>query len=179
MNLSQTMMVAVTAAVLPFPTMAAPPVMRDVATHEQLSLALRKAEQTDPAKTFKATEGADPSVTNRPKDILADSDFISFNGNATLVPKRAIMQIPKGYADRIRMAPGAKLQSWSEFFAINRGWITTVEISRVQAEGNEPLPEETHKQLSKSGNLIVAVYKGGPISLLPLKTPEEPKAVKP
>jgi hypothetical protein len=179
MNLSKCMVIVVSTVAFPFPIMAAPLVMRDVATHQQLSLALRKAQQADPMKTLKATEGADPSVTNRPKDILADSDFISYNGHATLVPKRAIMQIPKGYADRIRLEPGTKLQSWSDFFAVNRGWITTVEISRVQAEGNQPLPEETQKQLSKSGNLIVAVYRGGPISLLPLKVPEEPKATQP
>jgi hypothetical protein len=75
-------------------------------------------------------------------------------------------------ADRIRLEPGATIQSWSEFYAANRGWITTVEVSRVQAEGNEPLAEETKRQLSKCGNLVVATYLGGPISLLPLKEPE-------
>jgi hypothetical protein len=150
---------------------ADPPVMRDAATHEQLSLALRKADQVDPMKSLPTTKGEDPSLSNRPKDILSDSDIISFRGTATLVPKRAIIQIPKNHADLIKMEPGAKIVSWSEFFAANRGWITTIEVSRVQAEGNQPLAEETLKFMGTCRNLIVATYQGGPISVLPLKEP--------
>ena len=107
---------------------AAPGVMRDAATHDQLSLALRKADQLDPMKNLAPATGEDPSMKNRPKDILTESDIISYRGLATLV-------------------------------------------SRVQAEGNEPVAEETQKVMAKSTNLIVATYKGGPISVLPLKVP--------
>ncbi len=148
--------------------------MQDAATHQQLSQNLRKVAQEDPMKTLKPTTGADSSVTNRPKSILEQSDIVCFGGYATLVPKRAILQIPKNIADRIRLQPGAKLQGWSDFYALNRGWITTVEVSRTQAEGNDPLAEETQRQMAKSGNLVVATYRGGPISVLPLKTPEAP-----
>ena len=84
-------------------------------------------------------------------------------------------------SDRIKYQPGAKLLSWGDFYALNRGWITTVEVSRIQAEGNNPLPEETQKKIVKSGNLMVATYQGGPISVLPLKAPVEtsPKTPKP
>ena len=51
----------------------------------------------------------------------------------------------------------------------NRGWITTVEVSRVQAEGNLAIAEETRERIGKSMNLVVATYMGGPISVLPLK----------
>lgn len=146
--------------------------MRDAATHEELTLALRHADQNDPMKEFKKHEGEDPSVVNRPKDLLSESDIISFNGMATLVPKRAILQTPKNLTDRIKLAPGVQIVSWLDFYTANRGWITTVEVSRVQAEGNKPLAEETHEHMSKSTNLIVATYQGGPISVLPLKQPE-------
>ena len=66
--------------------------------------------------------------------------------------------------------PGSKLVTWADFYAVNRGWITTVEVCRVQAEGNSPLAEETQKQIGKSANLIVATYQAGPISVLPLKS---------
>ena len=61
------------------------------------------------------------------------------------------------------------------------GWITTVEVSRVQAEGNLALADETAKRIQKSASLIVATYQGGPISVLPLKVPVEakPKTIKP
>jgi hypothetical protein len=149
------------------------PVMREAATHAQLALALRKADQTDPMKNLPAAKGEDPSVVNRPKDLLSQSDIISFQGIATLVPKRAILQIPKSCADRMKLEPNAKIVSWADFFAANRGWISTVEVSRVQAEGNKPLAEESQKFMSTSRNLVVATYQGGPISVLPLKVPDE------
>ena len=151
---------------------ADPGAPQEAMTHEQLILARRNADLGDPMSKMPAVKGEDPSVVNRPPSILETSDIISFGKFATLVPKRAILQIPKSVADRIRLEPGATIQSWSEFYAANRGWITTVEVSRVQAEGNEPIAEETKLQLSKCGNLVVATYLGGPISMLPLKEPE-------
>lgn len=169
-SLPQWIGIAVTAALVTG-TSANPNVMRDAVTHNQLALALRKADQLDPMKNLPPSKGGDPSVVNRPKDILSESDIISFRGLATLVPKRAILQIPKNHAGLIKLEPGARIVSWADFFAANRGWITTVEVSRVQAEGNEPIAEETRKFMGTSHNLIVATYKGGPISVLPLKVP--------
>jgi len=154
--------------------------MRDVSTHEQLVLKLREAEQHDPMKNMPAVTGKDPAEICQPKDILSESDIISFQGLATLVPKRAILQIPKIYQERIAIQPGAKIVSWEDFFAANRGWITTVEVSRTQAEGSLALPADTQKHLTECSNLVVAVYMGGPISVLPLKepAPTEPQKTK-
>lgn len=149
------------------------PVMRDVATHEQLVTLLRKAEQNDPMKKLPLTQGEDPSVVNRSKDLLADSDIISFRGVATLVPKRAVLQIPNSCTERMKLEPGARIVSWADFHAANRGWITTVEVSRAQAEGNLPIGEDSKKMMSTCRNLVVATYQGGPISVLPPK--EQPK----
>lgn len=145
--------------------------MRDAATHDQIALTMRKADQADPMKKLPVSKGKDPSVENRPKDLISQSDIISYQGVATLVPKSAILRIPKNYRDRIAMQPGAHIVGWADFYAANRGWITTVEVSRTQAEGNLALPDEAHKQITKSGNLVVATFLGGPISVLPLKKP--------
>lgn len=152
--------------------------MRDAATHEQLSQAYRKADQSDPMRKMKASTGADPSLVNQPKDLISESDILCFGGIATLVPKRAILSIPKNYADRLKFVPGSKIQSWSNFYALNGGWITTIEISRLQAEGNEPLDEKIAERVQKSANLVVATYQGGPISMLPPKEKKEPAVVK-
>jgi hypothetical protein len=161
--------------------LAEAPVLKEAMTHEQLILARRKSDLADPMNSLPVVKGEDPSVVNRPPSLLETSDIISFGKFATLVPKRAILQIPKNIAERLRLEAGAKIQSWSEFYAVNRGWITTVEVSRVQAEGNAPLADETKIQLSKCGNLVVATYLGGPISVLPLKEPEvkTPEKTKP
>ncbi|MCX6878857.1 MAG: hypothetical protein NTW21_34355 [Verrucomicrobia bacterium] len=151
------------------------PVMRDAATHEQLALTLRKAQQEDPMKRLPASKGEDPSQ-NLPKDLLSQSDIICFGGIATLVPKRAILQIPESCTARLKIEPGARIVGWADFFAANRGWITTIEISRVQAEGKEPIAGDTQEMMAKCRNLVVATYQGGPISMLPLKVPPPDKS---
>ena len=149
--------------------------MKDAATHEQLALTYRKATQEDPTRHLTPVKGEDPSVVNRPKDIVSESDVICFNGMATLVPKRAILNMPANMADRLKFKPGGKLLGWADFYAQNRGWITTVEVSRVQAEGNKAIAEEISNRIGKSANLVVATYMGGPISVLPLKVPDPAK----
>jgi hypothetical protein len=144
--------------------------MHDAATHEQLVMTYRKAAQEDPMRlTMQPAKGVDPSTANQPKDILSESDIICFNGTATLVPKRAILNLPAAMQGRLKFLPGSKLMTWTDFYTLNRGWISTVEVSRVQAEGNEALKEEISTRIGKSSNLVVATYKGGPISVLPLK----------
>lgn len=149
---------------------------RDAATHEQLSRTLRKAEAKDPMKNMTPVEGEDPSKVNRPVDLMEQSDIICFRGFATLVPKRAILATPENYKRYLTLEPGAKFVPWRDFYARNRGWITTVEVSRVQAEGNKKFSDETTEQIGKSSNLVVATLKGGPISVLPLKEPEDETA---
>jgi hypothetical protein len=155
--------------------LAEPGTMKDASKHEQLALQLRKIQQEDPMKLMPSTKGEDPSL-NQPKDLISQSDIICFGGVATLVPKRAILQIPENYTERLKITPDAKILGWADFFTANRGWITTVEISRVQAEGKEPIAEDTWKLLTKSGNLIVATFQGGPISMLPPTVPPTEKS---
>lgn len=145
--------------------------MCDAATHQQLVDAYRS--QKDPMRDMKHIKGSDPSLVNPPKDLISESDILCFRGMATLVPKRAILNIPKNLADRLKFQAGSGIQSWADFYAQNRGWITTVEVSRVQAEGNKALAEEISSRIGKSSNLVVATYQGGPISVLPLKVPVE------
>ena len=152
------------------------PVYRDAATHEEIALKLRKAEQTDAIKVENITTGEDPSKANPPSDLLSSSDIICFNGLATLIPKRAILATPANYQERLGIKPGARLVGWLEFYTANRAWITTVEVSRRQAEGNLEIAEETRKQIGKSTSLVVATLKGGPISVTPIQeSAPEPK----
>lgn len=146
--------------------------MRDAVTHDQLVLQSRKATQNDPMLRMTPSTGGDPAKVNQPGDLLANSDVVCFGGRATLVPKRAILRIPPALADRIKIQPGAKVQSWAEFLTANRGWITTLEVTRPQAEGNEPVAEETAARIAESDKLVVATYQGGPISVLPPKPAE-------
>ena len=114
------------------------------------SQALQKAEQKDPMKDLIKAEGEDPSKVEPTEEPAEQSDIICFNGFATLVPKRAILAIPAKHKDWHDVQPGSRIVGWSDFYAANRGWITTVEVSRVQAEGNLAIAEETQDRISKS-----------------------------
>lgn len=152
----------------PFPKKTA---FRDAVTHEQLAKRLQYSQSNDPMSKLKTSEGEDPSKVNQPEDFLSQSDVICFNGLATFVPKRAILATPVNFKERIGMKPGARIVDWAEFLALNRGWVVTVEVDRTQAEGNKMMAEEVTEQITKSTNLVVATYMGGPISVLPLKEP--------
>ena len=147
--------------------------MRDVPTHEEVVEAAAKALEDTPPPVFKPIKGEDPTVAYKPVDLISRSDVVCHHGLATLIPKRAIIHTPKGMADRMVMQDGARLSGWNEFFMANRAWIRTVEVSRVQAEGNKPLDEATLKSFEKETRLVVAVFQQGPISVLPLRAPEE------
>ena len=147
---------------------------RDAATHDSLLPVFVKSRQESPVRKFAPSEGEDSSVKNVPGNLIERSDVLSFNGNTTLVPKLAIIQIPSKFKARVNNhTPGNRIVTWGGFYALNRGWITTVEVSRLQAEGKEPIAPEIVDLFSTSRNLVIATFKGAAISVLPQKE-EEP-----
>jgi len=152
-------------------------VMRDAATPEEL--AARRAAAKDPIlelKQLEEKEKAEAPKLVKPPCLFDYTDFLCFNGLATLVPKGAILHMPKSMQDRLHFVDGSSIKTWEDFFPVNRAWITTMEVSRTQAEGNTPFSEETLKSLNKSQMVVVATLQGGPISVLPPKKPTPPAA---
>ena len=154
--------------------------MRDAVRHEDLAKIAGQLQENDPMAKLAPSEGDDPAKVNQPGNLIDQSDLLCFGGFATLVPKRAILHVPESLKDRLQIQPDARILGWAEFYERNRGWLTTVEVSRVQAEGNEPLAEETSDRVSKSLGIVVATYQNGPISVLPMKEPTagEPNPTK-
>lgn len=154
--------------------------MTDAMTQQQLLAARRQAQVQagDPARHELPDQSKDPSKKNQPQDILSRSDILCFNGIATLVPKQAILAVPRQFADRVGMKTGAKIVTWMEFYSANRGWVTAQEITMAQAQGKEPLPEALNERLGKSSNIIVSTLEGGPISKLQYTPPPAPGATK-
>ena len=149
--------------------------MRDVVTHDVLSQRLRMTLQKDPVRNLGPETGnfeEDPAVRTHSRDLVRDSTIVSYKGNLTLVPKRAVLHIPDEIADRIGAKSGQKVLTWADFLQLNRGWIRTVEVSRDQVMGNAPLPPNIVEAFAKSSSMVVATFKGGPVSVLPLKEPE-------
>ncbi len=155
--------------------LAEPAPMTEAPTHAQLSARLRAQEQNDPMKSLETLDAGDPSEAARPRDLLATSDFLCFNGKATLVPKGAILATPARLQPRLHFEADAVILTWSEFLALNRGWISSVEVKLDQAGGRAALSEELTKRIAESSTVIVATYQGGPISVNPHKPAEAPE----
>lgn len=150
--------------------------MRDATTHDKLSQSLRMAKQNDPIRDLGPAAGnvdEDPSVKNSTRDLIKDSTILCYRGFLTLVPKRAVLHLPEELKDRFEVKPNIVVKPWTEFYALNRGWIRTIEVTRAQAMGEEAMSEDTVETYRESKAAIIATYKGGPISVLPLKVPAE------
>lgn len=155
------------------------PVYRDAATHESI---MEKRGEPMPNPITRLSNTAAPeevkdSKVYVPESLMSRSDVIHFGRFATLVPKRAILHLPTSLRGSVGMPSGVQMVSWGQFYKANRNWIRTYEVTRAQAEGMAPLPEEATEMFEKSRQLIVATYQSGPISVMPLK--EDEKSDKP
>lgn len=146
--------------------------MRDAPTKQQILDRQRLALEQQASRPAPVVV---PAPTQK-LSLLANSDILCHGGMATLVPKRSILHIPEALQSRLGMKDGAQIENWTKFYDANRGWITTVEVSRNQAEGKESLSEETIKSFEESSNLIVATFRGRLIGVTPVKKPAEGQA---
>jgi len=122
-------------------------VIRDSATNETLAKAF--ANRTDPTASLRRPVVAKVSQTTSKDNLIDQSDIISFNGSATLVPKHSIIHLPPKYQSRIGWKKGSKLMNWADFHAKNRGWISVIEIDFEQAKGAKALDETKQKPKPK------------------------------
>jgi len=156
--------------------------MRDIPTHEQL-VARRSAEkQASPFanQDFEPVEKEDPALAAKERgDLLSQSEFLCNMGMMTLLPKRSVLHVPDRLAERQRPKDNANIVTWPQFQVKNRTWITTLEVSRLQAEGKEPISEQKMESLLQTGDVIIATMGGSPISVLPLKVPDESEEAEP
>ena len=155
------------------------PPMRKAPTNEELVLRLRQSEKemAERKETRPLSTTADLSVTHQPQDFISSSKILCYNGALTFVPKLSVLQFPQNLTDRFKAQPGVRVQNWQDFYAANRGWITTVEVSKIQAQGRQALDEDTAEHIVKCGKLVVATFNGNPISVNPVPEPKPPVTV--
>ena len=114
------------------------------------------------------TPGAEAKV-ERPgeQSLIKQSDILHDGSNWTIVPKGAVLHVPAQMSPRVGAKPLGTLLSWTDFLTANRGWILTEEVSFEQAAGKKPLPEKRKEFWVTQTKVIVAVHRGGPISVRP------------
>lgn len=140
--------------------------MRDLPTEEELSLKFKEVQRQSPGTIYVPPAASSKLPEGTSQDLWNSSEILCFGDVMTLIPKHAIIQIPKNLAARLKQVSGAQLVTWSIFFPANRSWITTVEVSAEQAEGKLPLSAQTKELMTKSGKVVVATFNGNPISVL-------------
>lgn len=112
-----------------------------------------------------------PPLVAEPENLIARSAILCFGENLTLVPKQAVIYIPPDFEGRMKASGDPKIVNWGEFFALNKGWITTLEVTQQQIEGKTAIPPEQVRKMKKERNVVIATLEGDPITVLPLVTP--------
>jgi hypothetical protein len=148
---------------------------KEAPKHADIDGAFKRALRENPMKNLPPKAGEGDAEVAAPVDLIASSDILCHRGKATFVPKRSILVRPRSLEGRLALVKNSQIVTWADFFKLNRDWIKTIEVTRVQAEGGEPLSEDAYEMLEGSKILVVATYKGGPISMLPLKAPVNPE----
>ncbi len=132
--------------------------------------ALARLQQMNPMDRLARPDApaADRQPSGKPS-IISQSTILSDGTNWTLVPNGAVLHLPASLKARIAARPEGRLLPWIEFLTLNRGWITTSEVTFAQATGENPLPAERAAFWTRQDKIVVAVHQSGPISV---RTPE-------
>jgi hypothetical protein len=156
--------------------------VNDVITNDQMGTAHRIANSHDPLRDLGEPAGnvnEDPAKRHHQRDLIKESTILCYRGYLTLVPKRAVLHVPDALVSRIGVQEGAEVKTWQEFYQLNRGWLREMEVTREQAKGLSPMPEETRNAISASTSIVVATFKSGPISVMPYVPPAPEETDKP
>ena len=91
--------------------------------------------------------------------------LLSFNGVNTRVPEKSVLYVPAHHKAKILASPNGKYLSWDKFFKKNAGWIHIYEVKIAHAKGTEYFDPKVIDAYRSMGKVIIAVFKGNPITV--------------
>lgn len=97
-------------------------------------------------------------------DLNRTSGFLSDRGVYTLVPKSAVVHVPKGMEVKLQRVEGSRYVSFEQFMRRNCVWVQRMPISVSQATGQVSVDSVRIERMKKLGKVVIAVHKGSPIS---------------
>lgn len=103
--------------------------------------------------------------------LLKMSTILEYGGNYTLLPKDSVIWSSPAQQSKLVASPTGKFMNWLTFLSTNRAWLVTHEVTHGQVAGKETVPEETMARFRKSNAVVVATFRGGPISMPPHTNP--------
>ena len=137
-----------------------------IAAEVQVDQHAKKAKGSEENKKI---TGKKPFVKVKHTTLYKNSHILVHRGQHTIIPKKSILVLPELLKQRVAAKPDGKFVLWPEFKQANRDWIWTYEVSLDQAKGANPISENKIKDLSKLNRVVVALYHGNPVSVLPAK----------
>ena len=129
----------------------------------------QSAKKTIGAEEKKKISGKKPMVKVKHTTLYKNSHIISHRGEHTIIPKNSIIILPGHLKRRVTDKPDGEFILWPNFKLMNKDWIWTLEVSLDQAKGITPISEKKIKDLEKLNRVVVALYRGNPVSVLPSK----------
>jgi len=140
-----------------------PIVVSERPTHTQLA----KKQAAYHAKRHGNKEKAPikPIVTIKKRSLVGMSTLLAARGHWALVPKGAVIHIPKHLKEKIVSKPQGTLQDWPVFLRENAGWIHLFPVDLEIARGNKTVDEKEMKAYKTMGKMVIATSGGYPVSV--------------
>lgn len=104
-------------------------------------------------------------------DVHTYSSFVSVGNRCSFLPTDAILYIPDSMKEQVSKEKTGKMVLWPDFYRSNRSHFHTVEVSPDEFTGKKPIAEARMKQWQTLGRIVVAVYRGNPITIPKVSDP--------
>ena len=138
---------------------------RDVVREE----ALRKQVAEAPSLKSQLIAKARPltkAATSIQSSLWANSIILADGEKFTVVPVGSILHLPAELRGHVAASPQGDFTFWPSFLQRNTAWLAAQEVPLSLSRGNAREAKALLKNLSYDKRLIVATYKGGPITIL-------------
>lgn len=112
---------------------------------------------------------AKPLTSSAPavqSSLWSRSIILTDGENFTLVPIGSILHLPAEQRVHIAAKPEGKFTFWPNFLKKNGSWLEAKEVSLEMSRGDEKAAKALLLSVARHPRALVAVYKGGPITVL-------------
>jgi hypothetical protein len=138
---------------------------RDVVSED----ALKQQVGTVPPLKTQLTAKAKPLTTKPPaiqSSLWARSIILGDGEKYTLIPVGAILHLPEALRSHVLSKPQGDFTFWPNFLKRNQAWLGAKEVTLTLSRGNAQEANALLKSVSRDPRVLVATYKGGPITIL-------------
>jgi hypothetical protein len=112
-------------------------------------------------------------------DAFTFSSFVKAGSQCSFVPTDSILYVPDSMKARVSKEKSENMILWPKFYRRYTAFFHTVEVSPDEYTGKKPISEARMTQWQSLGRIVVAVYRGNPISVpKPKQKPEPAVAAK-